>query len=248
MTSYHGGKQRIGKKISDIIVDESINISDDEGWKIKGYCEPFCGMLGVYRHVTNLYNEEYKYKLKYKAGDTNKSVIMMWEKAQKGWEPPTHISEKEYNRLKNLKDSAKRGYVGHQYSFGGKFFKGYAPKYGKTVNSTAASKRIVNISKDITDVNFKVGLYQQYSNLKNYVIYCDPPYNETETHYNNTFNEEEFFNWCRKMSKNNIVFVSEYKVPKDFQLLWSSKSKLTGVSKSEGTHKSKVRTEKLYIV
>ena len=82
MTSYHGGKKRIGKEISGIIVDESINISEDEGWKIKGYCEPFCGMLGVYQHIPKLFEEE-GLKLKYKAGDTNKSVIMMWNEAKK---------------------------------------------------------------------------------------------------------------------------------------------------------------------
>jgi hypothetical protein len=45
MTTYHGGKQRIGKKIAQIIVEESVDMSEEEGWNIKGYCEPFCGML-----------------------------------------------------------------------------------------------------------------------------------------------------------------------------------------------------------
>ena len=77
MTSYHGGKQRIGKQIADIIVNESLDIADDENITIKGYCEPFCGMLGVYQHI--IYDEYIK-KL---AGDTNKSVIMMWKKSTK---------------------------------------------------------------------------------------------------------------------------------------------------------------------
>ena len=51
MTSYHGGKQKIGKKIANIIYEESILIEEETGFKIKGYCEPFCGMLGVYQHI-----------------------------------------------------------------------------------------------------------------------------------------------------------------------------------------------------
>ncbi len=40
MTAYHGGKQRIGKELAEIIVEESISISDEEDFEIKVYCEP----------------------------------------------------------------------------------------------------------------------------------------------------------------------------------------------------------------
>ena len=33
------------------------------------------------------------------------------------------------------------------------------------------------------------------------------------------FDHEEFFNWCREMSKHNIIFLSEYKAPKDFDIV-----------------------------
>ena len=89
MASYHGGKKRIGKELANIIVDETI--IEDEGWDLKGYCEPFCGMLGVYQHIPELFEDE-GLKLKYKAGDTNKSVIMMLNEAKKGWKPPTNIT------------------------------------------------------------------------------------------------------------------------------------------------------------
>lgn len=55
MTAYHGGKQRLGKKLAEIIVDTSLDIVEDENWEIKGYCEPFCGMLGVYRHIPDFF-------------------------------------------------------------------------------------------------------------------------------------------------------------------------------------------------
>ena len=85
MTWYHGGKQRIGKKLSEIIVEASYDISNEENLTIKGYCEPFCGMLGVYRHIPKQLENKFEKKLTYKAGDVNKSVIMMWKDVQKGW-------------------------------------------------------------------------------------------------------------------------------------------------------------------
>lgn len=248
MASYHGGKQRIGKKLAQVIYEESVDISYEEGFTIKGYCEPFCGMLGVYQHIPELFNDE-KPKLKYKAGDTNKSVIMMWKAVQNGWKPPINVSEKEFDILKfSPQDSPEKGYVGHQYSFGGKYFKGYAPKYGKNPDSSTASKRIVSIGEKIQNVNFNYGSYKQYSNLKDYVIYCDPPYMETESHYKDSFHSSDFYEWCRYMAENNIVFLSEYNAPKDFEYIWSNTSKLTGVSKAQGKHKSKIRVEKLYII
>lgn len=251
MTSYHGGKKRIGKEISEIIVDESIHISEDEGWKIKGYCEPFCGMLGVYQHIPELFEEE-GLKLKYKAGDNNKSVIMMWNQAKKGWKPPTQMSEKRYNQLNNSPPSAEKGYVGHQYSFGSQFFKGYIGKYKTKSNYLNVAQNVSKIGKHMNDYNvvFNDGLYTQYSNIKNYVIYCDPPYIGAEQRYKNSFDSNAFYNWCRKMSENNIIFISEYNAPKDFEKIWSKNIKVTGktISKKYGKGNSSNRSEKLFLL
>ena len=240
MTSYHGGKQIIGKKLAQVISDKTKEIN----FKVKGYCEPFCGMLGVYQHILDHFSD-----IEYNAGDINNNVINMWESAQQNWIPPTIVTEEEYNILKNETDSsAQKGYVGHQYGFGGKFFKGYAVKYGKKIDSTTASNRVVKIAKKLKLVKFSHGDYTQFSNLEGYVIYCDPPYINTETHYASSFKSKDFYDWCRTMSKNNLVFVSEYNAQDDFIEIWSKSSKLSGVSKSEGKHKSKVRTEKLYLL
>jgi DNA adenine methylase len=246
MTSYHGGKQRIGKKLASIIHKESMDISEEEGLQIKGYCEPFSGMLGVYQHIPELF-KEHKPELEYKAGDTRDSVIMMWKAAQQGWEPPSNVSEEEYNRLKNAPDSAMKGYVGHQYSFGGQYFKGYSPKYGKAIDSSPAVKRVVNIAKKVSNsrVSFSAKPYTQYTNLKNYVIYCDPPYSNREQCYKGSFDSEKFYEWCREMSKNNIVFVSEYKAPDDFEKIWSKVVKITGLQAKGGCS---TRSENLYLV
>jgi DNA adenine methylase len=215
MTLYHGGKQRIGKELANIIYETSLEISEDENFKIKGYCEPFCGMLGVYRHIPELFKDN-KPKLKYKAGDINESVIMMWKAAQKGWKPPISCSEDHYNDLKKNKNpSAEKGFLGHQLGFSGQFFHGYSPNYGIKINILkSASERVFKISQNLKDVNFRYGSYTQYSNLKGYVIYCDPPYTSSTQFYKNSFDTKKFWEWCNMMSKNNIIFISEYNAPK----------------------------------
>jgi DNA adenine methylase len=250
MTAYHGGKQRIGKKLAEVIYDESLHIEDEYEFNIKGYCEPFAGMLGVYQHIPELFQEN---KLYYKAGDTNKSVILMWKKAQNGWKPPSrNITEQRYIQLKKShQHSALKGYVGHQYSFGGQYFSGYAPKYGRNVNYNTTINRITKIINKLDDVSFSHGSYTQYSNLKGYVIYCDPPYKQTTQHYKNiSFNHEKFLIWCRKMAKDNIVFISEYyTLPNDFNLIFSINGKLTGGSPPQTKTKvSRKRVEKLYVI
>ena len=265
MCSYHGGKQRIGKQLAEVIVNESLKIGKDKGLTIKGYCEPFCGMLGVYQHIPDFYEKESSGggeglgKLKYKAGDNSKSVIMMWNAVKNGWEPPTDVTEEKYNKLKDGPDSPEKAFVGHQYSFGSMFFKGYAPKYDSTKNASSAIKRIKRISQKLSpssgkNVVFKHGSYAQYSNLKGYIIYCDPPYGNREQWYTGckgkSFDSVEFFKWCRIMSEHNIVFVTEYEAPSDFEKIWSKTIKVTGrgISQKYGKGSHTKREEKLYVV
>jgi DNA adenine methylase len=76
--------------------------------------------------------------------------------------------------------------------------------------------------------------------LQNYLIYCDPPY-ENSTKYKDEFDHADFWNWARVVSKNNTVLISEYNAPDDFECLWS-KDLTTTLDKNS----RKVDTEKLY--
>ena len=225
MTLYHRGKKRMGKALANVIALETDKICKRTGFQIKGYCEPFCGMLGVYQHIPDLLNGRYHStrKLKYKASDTNGCVIEMWKAAKEGWKPPTQVTEDRYNSLKNQhKDTALRGYVGHQYGYGGKFFDSYAPNYKSSLmDSTYASQSVQRLGAIMKhyNVEFKENIYKQCSRLRGYVIYCDPPYCATKSvFYKGTnvtsFDSSEFWNWCKQMSRHNIVFVSEYTCPK----------------------------------
>lgn len=52
------------------------------------------------------------------------------------------------------------------------------------------------------------------------VIYCDPPYKSTTKYSTGDFDHETFYEWVRMMSKDNIVLISEYNMPDDFECIW----------------------------
>ena len=73
------------------------------------------------------------------------------------------------------------------------------------------------------------------------VIYCDPPYKDTNT-YIDDFNHEKFYEWLRDCrEKNQQVFISEYQMPSDFFEVYY-KEKTSAFNDQKATHK----LEKLY--
>ena len=69
-------------------------------------------------------------------------------------------------------------------------------------------------------------------NMKNVLVYCDPPYQNTTTYSKwGSINYNEYQNWVRQISQNNIVLCSEYNMPEDFKEIWkgniSSKLSIT---------------------
>ena len=204
MTSYHGGKQILGKDIA-FKISRIYSIKKDQ---IEGYVEPFCGMLGVYTNVIS----EIGPGIQYKAGDINGSVIEMWKKAQAGWRPPLHVTREQYQKLRKTRfqtpDSAAKGYIGHQYSFRGIYFGAWREDHVPPVNHTKARNRILDMAQTVHAVEFTKGPYTQFSEVKNYIIYCDPPYKDKAQKYLEKFDFDAFIQWCKKMAKDNIVIVS----------------------------------------
>jgi DNA adenine methylase len=95
-------------------------------------------------------------------------------------------------------------------------------------------------------VKFKHCDYRQFSNLSGYVIYCDPPYENSKCEYNSDFDNKQFWDWCDLMSKCNIIFISNYKAPKGTHVIYSKVYKITG--DSNRMKKGNKRIEKLYLM
>jgi len=234
MTKYHGGKNQFGRELASIIFQEAQYTSKVNNMPIQGYCEPFCGMLGVYRHIPEFFKED----ISLKAGDINKSVVLMWQAAQTGWEPGTkEISKAKFMQLKNdPKSTAEKGFVGHRYGFMGQYFQPFTDQ-PSLVSRQKASKKIVDIAEKLQLVEFTHGSYEKFSHLKGFVIYCDPPYYGQAHYYIESgqkklkFDHHKFWDWCRQMSQHNILFISEYELPADFEVIWAKKTKTCKASR-----------------
>jgi DNA adenine methylase len=218
---YVGGKHGIGKRIAHFLVNQCNAAS------VNGYLEPFCGSLGVFKHMTD---KEYK---NYIASDKQADLIEMWKKLQKNTlHIPKNISEEEYNRLKNAKSpNAMKAVAGFGLSFGGKYFAGYSQKWaGKSgrnflnefknsiekIKPTIQKKNVVFYNKSYTDFT-----------PHNMLIYCDPPYKSTQGYSTGDFDHELFWDTMRKWSKDNCVFISEESAPSDFKVVFKISKRRT---------------------
>jgi site-specific DNA-adenine methylase len=238
---YLGGKHNIGKEIAAFMVKKCEGKCDPVD--VKGYLEPFCGSLGVFKQMTD---KGYK---KYIASDIQPDLIEMWKELQDDkLKFPKEINEKKWFKLRDSKKpSALRAVAGFGMSFGGEFFQGYAQKYAGTSGRDfyGEVKRSLNKIKpkiDYSNVKFYNKSYKKW-NPTNMLIYCDPPYKDT-VGYSATegFNHDEFWDTMREWSKNNYVFISEEAAPKDFKCVWKRQKRRT-LNKKVRDYK----VEKLYM-
>lgn len=187
------------------------------------------------------------------ANDINKYLIAMWKELIYNNFKPKKYDKIFYNLVKNNKDEYEDylvGWLGFNCSYSGKYFGGFAgetlTKYG-TIRDYQ-QEAINNINKQIEKlkgVNFHNKNYNKLEIPSNSIIYCDPPYENT-TKYQNSFNHELFWDWCRKITKEgHKVYISEYNAPNDFICIWQKevKSSLSANGKSGG---SKNSIEKLF--
>jgi len=215
MPAYGGGKSRLGKEILSVIekYEEKYDWSGD-------YFEPFCGLLGVGIHVAESGR-------RVTACDANKDLILMWKALKRGWSPPKSCSKKYFESLKNSKKhSAERGFAGFSCAYSGIFFAGYRVSDSSGRNFFKKSRDgIMEMTEYLDKVKFlPASDYKKFS-PKGCTIYCDPPYknNNFKSEHFSDFDHDEFWDTMRIWSKHNLVFISEYKAPKDFKVIWKKK-------------------------
>ena len=209
-----GSKNRIAKEILPIILKNRETKQH--------YVEPFCGGLGTFDKVSGPRI----------ANDKNKYLIAMWRGLQENQQRPYDISKElyskartEFNNGTNIEFSDfEIGWIGFMASFNGRFFDGgYS---GKTATRNYVDEQIRNTEKQIPllkDAQFFSFNYNELEYPNNSIIYCDIPYQNTKQYSTSKdFNHDEFWQWCRNMSKKgHTVFISEYNAPSDFVCVWS---------------------------
>ena len=237
---YVGSKNRLAKELTPIIQSY---ITDDTN----GYLEPFVGGANMIDKIScnNKFgcdiHEELIELLKY-IQDTNNIL-------------PKTITEEEYNKVRLNKDKYEKwyvGFVGFCATFGAKYFGGYARgfKEDKITPRDIPAESIRNIEKqrkNLQNIKFKCCSYDEINkNIKDFVIYCDPPYKGT-LKYTTYFDYDKFYKWCKEMSKNNVVLISEYWMPEEFECIWEKKTTVRIDSNKKSKDKKMERTEKLFI-
>ena len=237
---YMGSKNRFAKNLIPIIQSY---ITEDT----KGYLEPFVGGANVIDKI----------KCNNKIGcDIHTELIELLKYAQFNYESlPNTISEEEYIKVRDNKKNYPKWYVGlvgFCCGFGAKYFGGYArafkndgvtPRY--MVNE--AIKNLKKQSPKLKNIKFINSNFLELpiDKIKGYVVYCDPPYRDTTKYSTKNFPYELFYDWCRKLSKNNVVLVSEYNMPDDFICIWEKTTKINIDAKNIN---KPIRIEKLYII
>ena len=194
--------------------------------------------------------------------DNNKYLIEMYKELQEhGIHRFKHDIPKDlYDKVRNFyngKDLSLKyndsyvGWVGFMASANGRFFDGGYSGVSQTKVGTHRNyieESIKGLDRGLPLIKTVEFICDDYSNLDfdDCLIYCDPPYKGTKT-YNTSknFDHNKFYNWCREQAKHNVVFVSEYEAPEDFECVWSQEVK-SSLSANGVAGGNKVSVEKLF--
>ena len=177
---YLGGKQRLGKHLSPFLLSLWDDIyNNNNNIKFNGYLEPFCGSLGVFKHMTILSQRGAKTIV---GNDYHPDLISMWKEVQSGsYNYPCSISEKQYYDAKKLKSpNGYKAFVGFGMSFGGRYFGAYSQKYLGNKKEDFCKEMLNSLKRTAPLIqNHKVKFTNKsYLSFRpsNKFIYCDPPY------------------------------------------------------------------------
>lgn len=203
---YLGGKARIAKEL--------IKIFNNYRKPDQLYVEPFVGGANIIALMDNP-------RL---AFDKHPQLIALYKALQQGWIPPNTVTEEEYKKAKSgAYPDYLTAFIGFGCSFGGKYFAGYARSGTRNYCLNAKNSLLKQLPK-IKDIQFNCKDYKELI-FNNAMIYCDPPYAKTTKYTLGEFNSNEFWDTMRKWSESNIVLISEYQAPEDFECIWEKQTK-----------------------
>ena len=230
--SYYGGKTLYAKDIAACIEEAC------KGRRIRKYIEPFCGWCSVVSQLRangNLRAQDFV------ASDYNKSIVHMWRGLSRhSWKIPDRVITKhEWEQLRDARPSALKGFVGVVYSFNGRYFNWYRQL------PRAGAGRLQERADALAGVAFLHRRYDDpdYLEAKGCAFYLDPPYKQTLTrvlHYRHDgtggklsttpFDHDRFWEVAKRLSKHNVVVVSEYQAPPGWRCVRTLQKKGTAVN------------------
>ena len=242
---YMGSKNRIAKHLIPIMIAEADKIG------ITTWVEPFLGGGNMIDKVPTRFT-----RVGY---DINEHVIMALIDIRDNVDKlPTEVSEAEYKSLRGTPPASITSWIRFVCSFGGGFGNGYARDRQGNPPRNSASDGVRNSMKQSPNIQGVGFICDSYKNLtfENSLVYCDIPYKSTTSYKTSPFDYEHFYQWCVvQRTKGNIVFISEYEMPKQieyngktykFECVWQGEIKTNFAhNRTEATHKA---VEKLFKV
>lgn len=214
---YLGGKSRIAKPISEILVAA-------KGERTT-YIEPFLGAASVFALTAPHFERSI-------GGEIVEDLALMWDAVTRGWLPPTEMPEEEWRSLKaDTVPSPRRAFAGFACSFGGKWFAGYARQtkgynYALGGHRSVAKKQKGMRGAEIMHLDYRALTPMMCPGV---VVYCDPPYaGTTEYGAAKGFDSAEFWRTAASWSDRGArVFVSEYTAPPGWRTVWEARPAAT---------------------
>lgn len=221
---YLGGKSKLASRI----VDKLPLASSDVVW------EPFMGGAAVTTELLRRKTSDQTLV----CTDNHVALVHLWQRVKAGWEPAdlggVPLSDELYAEARALPDTDPyKAFIGFGCSFGGKWFGGNAKSAGR--NHYAESRRnLLNTAEFLRSANnVQISIASFFDVLpvalkSRLLIYCDPPYADTEGYTTGDFDSSAF--WCTCVSWARLgarVFVSEFFCPVKHSELLSISRKIT---------------------
>jgi DNA adenine methylase len=205
---YIGSKRRIAKHILPIIL---------KGRKPgQYYVEPFVGGGNIIDQVGGLRI----------GADCNEYAVAFLDAISKGWLPPETMNDDDYCDIRDNKEKYTGelvGYTGFALSFGGRFFSSFSKNNRGSDYVGAAFRSAQKQGPLLSGVKFIHSDYTTLTIPPESIVYCDPPYKNTKRNYISQIDHDEFWEWCRELSRiGHSVYISERTAPDDFRILWES--------------------------
>lgn len=227
------------KKISDIKYNIAVEILEKED-VLFGYKK-----TKTYQRAANLYEEKLGF-----FGKEEKSRILQQLQGLQQLERLQQVQDSQALNYNFSNYSKTKIYIDKVFNNEELFRKGvYSITGRKIIHPIQQFNRLISIA-DIRQLNSypktKNKDYKYFSNIKNSILYLDPPYENSDTsNYNSQIDYQEFYDWAYEMQKNNIVLLSSYEVSDNrFECVYEFK---TAASTFSGGKHGK-RTEKLFMV
>lgn len=159
----------------------------------------------------------------------------------------SEFTKSDYEKIRSGADHKFKDFIGYAYSYMGAWFDVWANSDNDDYTRAVYRSAIIQSPK-LKNITLQCNDYKDLVIPKNSLIYCDPPYVNTEGKYKKALDHNEFYQWCyTKKEEGHTVFLSEYTAPKRFKCIWQKKVKSALGNYGKANHYS-VKAEKLFIL